>query len=201
MTRVGYARVSTREQNIEAQTDLLAEAGCEKVCIDQVSGNPTAHPPSAAARKPAVTATTTERSNAGTRNNSAGDRSPESIAAERRPPRGHDPTSNSRAPDEVFGSIARAYGDAFIQDREVFGLPPHLQNLGDNRGFDSSVGPEKSRVSFMVDYDNGLAIVRQNPTHATDGAAGCIRLRWVSSRIQGADAAASDERIAPLGPW
>jgi DNA invertase Pin-like site-specific DNA recombinase len=38
MTRVGYARISTREQNIEAQTDLLAEAGCEKVFIDKVSG-------------------------------------------------------------------------------------------------------------------------------------------------------------------
>lgn len=38
MTRVGYARVSTREQNIETQTDLLAQAGCEKVFIDKVSG-------------------------------------------------------------------------------------------------------------------------------------------------------------------
>jgi DNA invertase Pin-like site-specific DNA recombinase len=38
MTRVGYAQVSTREQNVEAQTDLLAEAGCEKVFIDKVSG-------------------------------------------------------------------------------------------------------------------------------------------------------------------
>jgi DNA invertase Pin-like site-specific DNA recombinase len=38
MTRVGYARVSTREQNIEAQTDLLGEAGCEKVFIDKISG-------------------------------------------------------------------------------------------------------------------------------------------------------------------
>jgi predicted site-specific integrase-resolvase len=38
MTRVGYARVSTREQNIEAQTDLLAEARCEEVFIDKVSG-------------------------------------------------------------------------------------------------------------------------------------------------------------------
>jgi len=66
----------------------------------------------------------------------------------------------------------QVYGDAFIQDRDVLGLPPHMEHLGDNRGFDPSVGPEKSRVSFMVDYDNGLAIVRQNPTHATDGAAG-----------------------------
>jgi hypothetical protein len=66
----------------------------------------------------------------------------------------------------------QVYGDAFIQDRAVLGVPPHMEHLGDNRGFDPSVGPEKSRVSFMVDYDNGVAIVRQNPTHATDGAAG-----------------------------
>jgi DNA invertase Pin-like site-specific DNA recombinase len=38
MARVGYVRVSTREQNIESQTDLLDEAGCEKVFIDKVSG-------------------------------------------------------------------------------------------------------------------------------------------------------------------
>jgi DNA invertase Pin-like site-specific DNA recombinase len=38
MARVGYARVSTREQNIDAQTDLLTEAGCERVFIDKVSG-------------------------------------------------------------------------------------------------------------------------------------------------------------------
>jgi len=38
MTRVGYARVSTREQNVEAQTDLLAEVGRENVFIDKVSG-------------------------------------------------------------------------------------------------------------------------------------------------------------------
>jgi DNA invertase Pin-like site-specific DNA recombinase len=30
--------VSTREQNVQAQTDLLGEAGCEKVFIDKVSG-------------------------------------------------------------------------------------------------------------------------------------------------------------------
>lgn len=36
--RVGYARVSTGEQNLDLQTDELKEAGCEKVFTDRISG-------------------------------------------------------------------------------------------------------------------------------------------------------------------
>jgi DNA invertase Pin-like site-specific DNA recombinase len=35
---VGYARVSTLEQNLDMQTDALNEAGCEKVFIEKISG-------------------------------------------------------------------------------------------------------------------------------------------------------------------
>lgn len=34
----GYARVSTLDQNISAQTDLLKEHGCEKIYTDIASG-------------------------------------------------------------------------------------------------------------------------------------------------------------------
>lgn len=41
---IGYARVSTTDQNLDLQKDALTEAGCEKIYTDEVSGAKRARP-------------------------------------------------------------------------------------------------------------------------------------------------------------
>ena len=36
--KIGYARVSTLEQNLDLQRDALQKAGCDKIIVDQISG-------------------------------------------------------------------------------------------------------------------------------------------------------------------
>lgn len=59
--------------------------------------------------------------------------------------------------------------NAFIPRDNVNNVP--YQNRGDNRGFDPAAGAEDSRVSIYVDYDNGVVVMRQNPSVETHSGA------------------------------
>lgn len=37
--KIGYARVSTLEQNLDLQIDALKQASCEKIITDELSGS------------------------------------------------------------------------------------------------------------------------------------------------------------------
>jgi len=36
--KIGYARVSTKEQNLDSQLDQLSQVGCVKVFVNKISG-------------------------------------------------------------------------------------------------------------------------------------------------------------------
>ncbi len=60
----------------------------------------------------------------------------------------------------------------FIPSEDVWapsvGIPPYDNNLGDNRGFSPTAGPEASRVEIYTDFDNGIIVARQNPSINAD---------------------------------
>lgn len=41
---IGYARISTQDQSLDLQTEVLAKAGCKKIFDDKISGSHAVRP-------------------------------------------------------------------------------------------------------------------------------------------------------------
>ncbi|MGE0219532.1 EspA/EspE family type VII secretion system effector [Mycolicibacterium sp.] len=93
-------------------------------------------------------------------------------------PTSYDAKNEGVAANVVVGRINPVPGQGvvrtnlFIPSKDVwapaFDWPPYDNNLGDNRGFSSTAGPEASRVSIYTDFDNGIVVARQNPSINAD---------------------------------
>lgn len=90
-------------------------------------------------------------------------------------PNSYQPNSLGHQANIVVGRIKPVPGagvvqaNAFIDTATAPALV--LTNAGDNRGFDVNAMPDRSRVTFLIDYENGVVIARQNPSVKLDNGA------------------------------
>lgn len=64
------------------------------------------------------------------------------------------------------------HGDGFIgADGALNPFSAGFEDEGDDRGFDPGADADESRVSFAIDYETGVVVVRQNASHSTGGDA------------------------------
>jgi hypothetical protein len=99
--------------------------------------------------------------------------------AEALDPHSYDPKNGGVPPNIVVGRIKPMPGQGVVRTNMFIpsdtvadpAFDPLLtirDNLGDNRGFSPTAGPEESRVSIYVDYENGIIVARQNPSVEAD---------------------------------
>lgn len=90
-------------------------------------------------------------------------------------PHSYDPKNKGAPPRIAVAKIEPSPGQGvlqnnfFIPSKDVIApnptkWPPRDLNAGDNRGFNPKSLPEDSRVSILVDYENGVIVARQNPS-------------------------------------
>lgn len=65
----------------------------------------------------------------------------------------------------------------WIPQRDVYSYPPGSRDLGNNRGPNPNFDPEDTKVTTTIDYDNGIVVMRQNPSviENPDGSPGEVR--------------------------
>lgn len=66
----------------------------------------------------------------------------------------------------------------WIEQRDVTSFPPWKRDLGNNRGPNPNFDPEDTKVTTYIDYENGIVVLRQNPSveENTTGGPGRVKV-------------------------
>ncbi|HET9877030.1 MAG TPA: DUF4226 domain-containing protein, partial [Mycobacterium sp.] len=77
----------------------------------------------------------------------------------------------------------------WIPQRDVIGFPPNKRDLGNNRRADPHFDPVDTKVTTYIDYENGIVVLRQNPSveQHPDGSSGAVRVGVPHGSVAQAD--------------
>lgn len=66
----------------------------------------------------------------------------------------------------------------YIPQRDVTNFPPWTRDTGNDRGSNTYFDPEDTKVTTYIDYENGIVVMRQNPSVMLnpDGSPGEVRV-------------------------
>ncbi|QZH61377.1 hypothetical protein K1X22_06420 [Mycolicibacterium farcinogenes] len=66
----------------------------------------------------------------------------------------------------------------WIEQRDVTSFPPNKRDMGNNRSADANFDPEDTKVTTYIDYENGVVVMRQNPSVElnSDGSPGTVKV-------------------------
>ena len=106
------------------------------------------------------------------------------ATAEALNPNSYDPLFQGRPPEIRVVKINPVPGQGvvrasqFIEQRDVTSWPPPARDFGNNRLANPNFDPENSKVTTYIDYENGIVVMRQNPSvELTDqGGPGEVRV-------------------------
>lgn len=99
-------------------------------------------------------------------------------------PHSYDPKFQGVGPEIKVVKIHPVEGEGvvrssqWIEQDKVWGWPPGTSDIGNHRGPNMNFDPEDTKVTTVVDYDNGIVVMRQNPSVMVndDGSLGEARV-------------------------
>jgi hydrolase family protein len=94
----------------------------------------------------------------------------------------------------------------WIEQRDVTNFPPYKRDFGNNRAADPHFNPENTKVTTYIDYENGIVVMRQNPSVELNdnGEPGRVKVGVPQGSVtQTSDGAVRIKYNAgnPLAPW